>query len=84
MAVESLVFASSCSEYELSSLNVASLPAVVVHTGVAIDLTPYTGIYWRSAPVVLGALPVFYVLSYALTIHGISGTLELFLQPGYL
>jgi len=49
-----------------------------------LNLTPYTGIYWRSAPVVLGALPVFYVLSYALTIHGISGTLELFLQPCYL
>jgi len=52
---------------------------VVVHTGVAIDLTPYTGIYWRSAPVVLGALPVFYVLSYALTIHRVTGPFELFL-----
>jgi hypothetical protein len=63
---------------------VASLPAVVVHTGVAIDLTPYKGIYWRSAPVVLGALPVFYVLSDALTIYRVTGPFELFLQPGYL
>jgi hypothetical protein len=56
------------------------LPAVVVHTGVAIDLTPYTGIYCRSAPVVLGTLPVFYVLSYALAINGIRGPFELFFQ----
>jgi hypothetical protein len=49
-----------------------------------LNLTPYTGIYWRSAPVVLGTLPVFYVLSYALAINGIRDTLELFLQPGYL
>jgi hypothetical protein len=42
------------------------------------------GIYWRSAPVVLGTLPVFYVLSYALAIHRIHGPFELFFQPGYL
>jgi hypothetical protein len=33
---------------------------------------------------VLGALPVFYVLSYALTINRIRGPFELFFQPGYL
>jgi hypothetical protein len=38
MAVESLVFASSCSEYATCSLIIASLPAVVVHTGVAIKI----------------------------------------------
>jgi hypothetical protein len=36
MAVESLVFASSCSEYATCSFIDAILPAVVVHTGVAI------------------------------------------------
>ena len=45
MAVESLEFASNCNELALSSLNVVSFPAVVVHTGFAINFTPCKGIY---------------------------------------
>ena len=38
MAVESEVFASNCSENDACSFIDASLPAVVVHTGVAIKI----------------------------------------------
>jgi hypothetical protein len=46
---------------------VAILPAVVDHTGVAINLTPYKGIYWRLPAIILCTNPVFQMLSEAFT-----------------
>ena len=62
MAVESLVFASSCSENTDCSSIDAILPAVVDHTGVAIYLTPYTGIYWQLTMIILCTNPMFEML----------------------
>ena len=62
MAVESLVFASNCSENAACSSIFAILPAVVDHTGVAINLTPYKGIYWQLPMIILCTNPVFQVL----------------------
>jgi hypothetical protein len=59
MAVESLVFASNWREYATCSSIVAILPAVVVHTGVAITvlltryllaITGYYSVYESSVP----------------------------------
>src|SRR6056300_1194792 len=46
---------------------VAILPAVVVHTGVAINLTPYKGIYWQLLSIILCTNPVFQSLLQGLT-----------------
>ena len=65
MAVESLVFASNCSEYDTCSSIDANLPAVVVHTGVAISLLltrVFIGYYSLCESNVLGAVLCLHVL----------------------
>jgi len=57
---------------------------VVVHTGVAIKLTPYKGIYWRLPAIILCTNPVFQLLSQAFlldlvifTLYGLFKTRDL-------